>query len=71
MPADNAYGEYIARQGFESADIFPFNIPIDLSDCSEPDDVVSRTVKTVEGDRLIFRGFYSHPWCHIRAQKAG
>lgn len=62
--------------GFVSIQYIPFIIPIDLEkgsrytdDTSGIEDLNSYTVKTQEGERMLFRGALYQPWCHLVAWK--
>lgn len=47
----------------------PWDIPIDLPRPSDPADMTSYTLKSVTGERLIFRGAVYQPWCHVTARR--
>lgn len=60
--------------GFETPDIMPFRIPITLDKPKQAqggsyDDLISYTLDTVDGERLLLRGIINQPWAHIRARK--
>ena len=55
--------------GLSNLEFHPFQIPIDLEKPSSPESVQSYTVKSENGDRMIFRGGLYQPWCHFAAQK--
>lgn len=58
--------------GYQQIAAEPFEIPIDLSCPGEADgfeSISTRTIKTAEGKRLMFRGALYQPWSHLRAQK--
>lgn len=66
----------LEKCGFSNIDFRPFLIPIDLARGSVYkegqsgfEDLNSYTVKTETGERLLFRGALSQPWCHMMARK--
>ena len=58
-----------ARAGLGEPSIHPFAIPIDLPRPASDDDIVSFTVPTAAGERLLFRGALAQPWCHVVANR--
>ena len=60
--------EKFLNNGFGMPTYLPFEIPIDLPDPGL-DPTVTRTVTTIEGFRLPFRGTLYQPWCHLIAEK--
>ena len=61
----------LKKAGFSNPDFKPFHIPIDLKRPSEPADITSYTIQSVDGQRMSFRGTLFQPWCHLVAQKSG
>jgi SAM-dependent methyltransferase len=57
------------KHGFGDRTFTPFAIPIDLARPQRPGDITSHTVRTEDGQRLIFRGTLFTPWCHLVAEK--
>ena len=66
-----AVREVLTTHGFQTVSIEPFSISIDMPRSEGKWDMKSHTVMTEDGERLIFRGALSQPWCHIVAQRAG
>lgn len=54
-----------AAAGLGEPEIRPFRIPIDLPRPARDDEIVSYTVPTADGGRLLFRGALAQPWCHL------
>lgn len=62
--------ESFLRAGFADVEFRPFHIPIDLPRLEgREQELVSRTVATDDGQRLLFRGPLHQPWCHMTARK--
>lgn len=62
--------ESFLKAGFGDVQFMPFDIPIDLPALEgEEQELVSRTVKTEDGRRMMFRGMLYQPWCHMMARK--
>jgi SAM-dependent methyltransferase len=59
----------LEKHGFINVFFKPFLIPIDLSKPKRAADISSHTVRTENGERLIFRGALFTPWCHVLAEK--
>lgn len=60
--------------GFTAVDIHPFRIPIELPrrediDSTREESLLSYTVRSREGENLLFRGALFQPWSHIIARK--
>lgn len=55
--------------GLSETEIRPFRIPIDLPRPARDDDIISYTVPTDDGERLLFRGALFQPWCHVTARR--
>lgn len=64
-------GEACAAAGLEPPAIHPFAIPIDLPRPARDDEIISYTVPTASGERLLFRGALAQPWCHVTARRPG
>lgn len=64
-------GEACAAAGLEPPAIHPFAIPIDLPRPERDDEIISYTVPTAAGERLLFRGALAQPWCHVTARRPG
>jgi len=67
----------LETHGFADVHFSPFNIPVDLQKgqaCAGnrdgDEELNSYTVKTESGERMLFRGALSQPWCHLSAVKA-
>lgn len=67
----------LEKYQFQKIAFNPFKIPVDLekgltySDNKDGfEDLNSYTVKSENGERLIFRGCLYQPWCHLIAQKS-
>jgi hypothetical protein len=64
----------LREAGFYFADIIPFEIGIDLPKPApgsiEAQTLVSYTIKTDSGNRLLMRGTLNQPWAHIGARKS-
>lgn len=68
--------QIMRRHDFRSVEFRPFQIPIDLgknrtySDNKDGfEDLNTYTLKTENGQRLLFRGTLYQPWCHLLGQK--
>ncbi len=61
--------EILQKSKFSDPVFKPFNIPLDLEKSQDPADINSYTIKTVDGDRMCFRGTLFQPWCHVIAPK--
>jgi cyclopropane fatty-acyl-phospholipid synthase-like methyltransferase len=66
----------LRRNGFRSVAFKPFEIPIDLErgatygdNADGFEDLNTHTVRTEDGQRLLFRGTLHQPWCHLVATK--
>lgn len=63
----------LEEAGFDHIDIQSFQMPIDLPEpipgSEEARTLVSHTVKTDRGQRLLMRGSLNQPWAHIWARK--
>lgn len=59
-----AVEEACAAAGLGAPQITPFRIPIDLPQPADDDTIISYTVPTARGERLLFRGTLHQPWCH-------
>ncbi len=55
--------------GFDSLEINPFVLPIDLPRPDINGEVISYTVKDEDQKRMAFRGALYQPWCHMVAKK--
>jgi SAM-dependent methyltransferase len=64
-------GEACAAAGLAPPAIHPFAIPIDLPRPERDDEIISFTVPTAAGERLLFRGALAQPWCHVVASRPG
>jgi SAM-dependent methyltransferase len=64
-------GEACAAAGLGPPAIHPFAIPIDLPRPERDDEIISYTVPTAAGERLLFRGALAQPWCHVVASLPG
>lgn len=60
----------LTRAGFRDVRYHPFNIGIDLPAHKDPVNIGTFTKKTVDGERIQFRGALAQPWCHLTARKA-
>lgn len=63
--------EACADAGLALPRIHPFAIPIDLPRPARDDEIISYTVPTAAGGRLLFRGALAQPWCHVVASRPG
>ena len=61
----------LSAAGLGDTEVHPFRIGIDLPVPPDPRDIVTRTVATREGDRLLLRGALLQPWAHIVARRGG
>lgn len=59
----------IEKAGFESIDIQPFVLPIDLPRPDINGEVISYTIRDENAQRMAFRGALYQPWCHMIAHK--
>lgn len=59
----------VEKHGFENVTFRTFAIPIDLPRRGRAADITSHTVRTEDGERLIFRGTLFTPWCHLVTEK--
>jgi len=59
----------LAQAGLVDPVFRPFTLPIDLPRHPDDGELISYTVKTMEGKRLPFRGALFQPWCHLTARK--
>ena len=63
--------ESFLEAGFADVTFVPFEIPLDLPQQEGTEkELISRTVRTRDGARLMFRGPLYQPWCHMVARKA-
>ncbi len=63
--------ESFLKAGFAEVTFVPFDIPLDLPQQEGTEkELISRTVRTEDGARLMFRGPLYQPWCHMLARKA-
>lgn len=60
----------LERYGFRDIEFLPFEPPEDLPRIENATDLISYTIETQEGRRLLFRGALSQPWAHIIARRA-
>lgn len=58
-----------AAAGLAEPTLHPFEIPIDLPRPARDDEIISYTVPTATGRRLLFRGALAQPWCHVVAAR--
>jgi SAM-dependent methyltransferase len=63
--------ELLLSTGFSKLKFMNFKLPIDLPLISEQDhnELNSYTIKSENGERLVFRGSLYQPWCHICARR--
>lgn len=62
--------QVFAQAGFVDIAFLPFAIPIDLPRLvGTEQELISHTVRTEDGQRLLFRGPLAQPWCHMVARK--
>ena len=54
---------------FTNIDFKPFIIPVDLDRPKEPKDMVTYTLRSDNGTRMLFRGTLFQPWCHLITQR--
>lgn len=64
-------GDACAAAGLEPPAIHPFAIPIDLPRPARDDEIISYTVPTAAGERILVRGALAQPWCHVVASRPG
>lgn len=64
----------LSAAGFANSTFSPFQIPIDLGEDNRAgvdtdfESLNSRTIRTEDGERLLFRGALFQPWCHLLAR---
>src|SRR5262249_16009968 len=59
----------LRASGFSDVSFHPFQIPIDLPRHEDPANIGTYTRRTVDGERVQFRGALAQPWCHLSAKK--
>lgn len=57
----------LSNAGFSNLEFINFKLPIDLplDKKNNQNQLNSHTIKSEDGERLIFRGILYQPWCHI------
>lgn len=59
----------LRRAGFDGIEFRAFELPVDFPAPTDPGDIRTHTVKTIDGRRLSFRGALYQPWCHVFARR--